>query len=308
MFAQTNKPDESAIRRFQGNLGKFPFVHFNYLDLEDLVTKILQRHHEPVDGEMTFIDSCYFQKSDGPLKAIVAAVPATDIINLVVNPHDATKINEDVFNENIRVDLGLKNTINYGIYESALSEENYEFWYLNNGITVVCDKCCYMPNTRSPRAVLKNAQIVNCGRTTRTLFHANAENPERIKNVDILIKIIEIREREISEKISETANKQTPVRTRDLHANDWIQKKLESEFQSLGYLYERKKNQYLKHPVGKRIDAEVIGQVSLAYYLDMPSEAKNKRAIVFGEKYHEIFNEETTTAEVLLIPYQLYKS
>ena len=37
-----NKPDESAIRRFQGNLSKFPFVHFNYLDLEDLVTKILQ--------------------------------------------------------------------------------------------------------------------------------------------------------------------------------------------------------------------------------------------------------------------------
>jgi hypothetical protein len=40
----------------------------------------------------------------------------------------------------------------------------------------------------------------------------------------------------------------------------------------------------------------------------MPSEAKNKKAIVFGEKYHEISNEEATTAEVLLMPYQLYKS
>lgn len=301
------RPTEAAMRRFEASLSVYAHVDFAYWDLEDLVRGILRQRRPPVDGKIRFVDASYFGKSNGSLVATVATVPATDIVELMRDPAQKDRINEDIFDENVRVDLGLKNPINRGIRESALSDDNFEFWYLNNGVTMVCDECRYAPNTRTPTATLTNVQIVNGGQTTRTLFHANLDDPDKIRNVDVLVRIIQTRDRSISEKISEAANKQTPVRTRDLRANDWIQRKLEEEFRSLGYYYERKKNQHSAHPLEKRVDAEQVGQAVLAYNLDMPSEAKDQKSIVFGDKYADIFDEDSTTAASLLFLMQLYK-
>lgn len=300
-------PDPAAIRRFEDSLTPYRFVDFQYIDLEDIVSMILQQRYHRVDAQVTFLSRAYFMKSDGPLKATVAAIPATDLIRLITDPDDPTKINEHVFNDNVRVDLGLRNAINRGILESALADENFEFWYLNNGITMVCDQCSYVPGMVSPQATLINVQIVNGGQTIRTLFHAHSQNSTKLGTVDLLVRIIETQERSISDKISEAANRQTPVRTRDLRANDWIQKKLEEEFLMRGYYYERKKNQFLNQQATQRLDSEEVGQVALAYYLDMPSEAKNNKSMVFDEKYGEIFDEDSVTASKLLFPMRLYK-
>ncbi len=80
---------------------------------------------------------------------------------------------------------------------------------------MVCDECQYIPNTASPKATLRNVQIVNGGQTSRTLFHAFKNDPNQVSNIDILVRIVETKDRTISERISETANKQTPIRTRD---------------------------------------------------------------------------------------------
>ncbi len=242
IVSNKQNPTEAAIRRFEGSLKPFHFVKFYYFDLEDIISSILREKHHPVSGECTFIGRNHFQKSDGPLKATVATISVKDLITLIADPVDQTKINEDILNDNVRVDLGLKNAINKGIFESALSDTNYEFWYLNNGIMLVCDECIYIPNSASPRATLINVQIVNGGQTTRTLFHAYKQNPTKVDNIEMLVRIVETKDRSISERISETANRQTPVKTRDLHANDWIQRKLEEDFLAHGYFYERKKN------------------------------------------------------------------
>ncbi len=300
-------PTSVAKRRFEDGLRPFRFVSFNYVSLEDLVSLILERPRRRVNGQVSFIDRAYFPKADGPMKATVAAIAATDLITLMRDPEDENRINEDIFNENVRVDLGSRNAINRSILDSALAETNYEFWYLNNGVTLVCEECEYIPNSRSPRVTLKNVQIVNGGQTTRTLFQAHGKDPEKLDNVEVLLRIIETRDRTISEKISESANRQTPVTTRDLRANDWIQRKLEEEFRSLGYYYERKKNQHADQPIKERLDAETVGQVFLAFDLDMPAEAKNQKTMVFGEKYADIFDEAKRTAKELLFPMLLYK-
>jgi hypothetical protein len=306
LCSNKQKPVEHAKRKFQ-TLDKYRFVEYYYIDQEDFVSKILERKYRKVDGEISFIERQYFDRSDGPLKGIVATVAATDLINLVKDPDNPEKIIEDVFNENVRVYLKLKNRINQGIYDTALSDENYEFWYLNNGITIVCEGCSYTPNTRSPKVTLTNLQIVNGGQTTHALFEAYLKNKEKLNNVLVIVRICETKKNyRISEKISETTNSQTPVRTRDLHANDRIQRTLEDEFKSLGYFYERKKNQYINEPPNKRLDNELLGQIYLAYYLDMPSEAKNQKTLVFGDKYDDIFDENTITASTMLLPYRVY--
>ena len=301
------EPLDHAKRRFEGELETHRFVTFHYYDLESLVDLLLKQRTRPVNGRVQFLGRSHFAKDDGPLHATVAAVPASDLVELIKDPDDPDKISDHIFDDNVRVDLGLKNAINRGIYESALSGDNFEFWYLNNGVTIVCDTCEYHPTAVTATAELTNVQIVNGGQTSRTLFHASQKDQDKVADVDVLLKIIATRDRTISTKISETANRQTPVRTRDLHANDAIQKELEEQFRDLDFYYERKKNQHVDQPTVKRIDAELAGQIAMAYYLDLPSQARNQKALVYGDYYSEIVNETLTTADWLLKPYLLYR-
>ncbi len=51
---------------------------------------------------------------------------------------------------------------------------------------------------------------------------------------------------------------------------------------------------------------ELLGQLFMAYHLDMPSEAKNNKVKVFGELDHFIFDENIISAAELLRLYKLY--
>lgn len=300
------KPTPDAQRKFEVYMDKFRHVDYRYIDQELFASMILDNKYKKVDGALSFIDKQYFERSDARLKGVVATISAEDLISLVADKDDPSKINENVFNDNVRVYLKLKNRINRGIYETALSEANYEFWYLNNGVTIVCNECDYIPNTRSPRVSLKNFQIVNGGQTTNALFEAYQVNKDQIGNVLLLVRICETKDDTISEKISETTNSQNPVRSRDLHSNDRIQRRLEEQFLCKSYYYERKRSQYSGESKEKRLDSELLGQLYMAFYLKKASEARNQKSIVFGECYEEIFNEDTTTADDMLIPYNIY--
>src|SRR5690606_38214393 len=54
------------------------------------------------------------------------------------------------------------------------------------------------------------------------------------------------------------------------------------------------------------LDNELLGQIYLAYYLDMPTEAKNQKFRVFDDKYDAIFDEKEIGAEKMLVPYNVY--
>ncbi len=145
----TNKepPTASAQKRFQASMSKYQLVHFSYVGQDDFVSRLLQQQFKKVDGDIQFIGTNHFSKNDGHVKGTVATISALDLVELVRNPDDKTSINESVFNDNIRVDLGLNNKINRAIYDSARSETNFEFWYMNNGITIVCDECGLLPRS-----------------------------------------------------------------------------------------------------------------------------------------------------------------
>ena len=307
LCSNKQEPVEHAKRKFQNTLDKYRRVEYFYYDQERLVSKILEKKYRKIDGKIRFVDNQYFDRSDGPLKGIVATVATTDLIDLIKDPDNPQEMIEDVFNDNIRVYLRLKNRINQGIYDTAVSDDNFVFWYLNNGITILCDECNYNPNTRAPLVQLRNLQIVNGGQTTHALFQAYLKDPNKLRNVLVLVRICETKkDYRIGERISETTNSQTPIRTRDLHANDRIQKKLEDQFKSLGYFYERKRNQHQDEPKDRRLDNELLAQIYLAYYIDMASEAKNQKRIVFGDKYDEIFDENEITASKMLKPYKVF--
>lgn len=278
-----------------------------YIGQDILVTMLLNNRSLKIDGNIKFIDKQYFEKADSNIRSVIGVITAEDLINLIKSPNGKDVINENIFNENVRV-YKPKHTINKEIIETAKSPSNYQFFYLNNGITMLCEEIDYIPNTRSPIVKMTNLQIINGGQTSHSLFEVYKSDPEKLNSIELLVRIcIAKRDNIISSKISETTNSQIPVANRDLRSNDYIQRKLKLDFDTLGFFYETKANEYIDKPKEHVLNNELLGQLYLSYELGKPSEAKNKKTIVFGEVYQEIFNEDKISANELLRLYNIYK-
>ncbi|MCX7616263.1 MAG: AIPR family protein [Patescibacteria group bacterium] len=276
--------------------------------LDDLVKLLLQKEFKPVDIQLQLKGRNYFDDTTGEIRALIGEINALNLIKSLLD--DDNKLREEVFNENIRVYLRQSTKINKQIYFSIeYTEENPNFFFYNNGITAICDSYTH-PNTDSPLVNLKNFQIVNGGQTVHSLYEAYKNGlTENLKNIYLLLRIYEVKKREIGQTIARYTNTQNPVRTRDIMSNDPIQVKLQQELMTMGWYYERKKYEFRDVQIddARKIDAEKTGQVILAFYLEKPGSAKNKKQEIFGSFYNEIFDENKINAEYVLLPYLLYK-
>jgi hypothetical protein len=116
----------------------------------------------------------------------------------------------------------------------------------------------------------------------------------------VLVRIYETRHREISLKIAESTNSQTPIHSRDLRSNLPIQKKLQQALKDLGYYYERKANEFRDQAARLRIDSFPAGQAFVAYHPGLPEVSYKDKARAFGDLYEEVFSDETTAEQVLI--------
>lgn len=322
IWSALERPDPSFCIHFCGNMqqmvstqqdrikqavdeyGSFTVLHHS---LDSIVQMFLDKKRPQINATLQAVDKNYFERTDGNIRGLICTFEATEIVNLIADPDDPTQVRRDAFNDNVRIYLTQQNSVNKKIFATALSDKNAEFWYLNNGITLTCDRFSYQPGRRSPQITLTNVQIVNGGQTSNALFEAHKKNPEKVQDVLVLGRIYETRTRDITSEIAEATNSQTPINTRDLHSNDDVQKKLEESFLDQGLFYERKARQHSEQPRKKRIDALAAGQAYLAYAEGLPEVAKKDRARVFRDLYQNIFNEERTTQQ-LLVPLRLYET
>jgi AIPR protein len=307
--------EEQEKLRFEREINKYRDFHTKFYLMHDFVKLVASRNKFPIDARFKAIDKQLFEKSDGDLRALVTNIDAKDLIRITLNDKairnkvdlesyeelKSFEIAEDTFEDNVRVYLKQGSKINQNIKKTAISDENHRFFYYNNGVTLTCKSFKYPTNQRSPIVELKDIQIVNGSQTIHALYEAFREDARKFdENIEVLCRIYETRDSDLSTKIAEYTNSQNPVKRRDIRSIDFFQQKLEQEFLNKGYYYERKKNQYSDRPKSQRMDSEKAGQVMMAFYNKMPSEAKNKKSLIFGEKYDEIFNDNINSDKVLL--------
>lgn len=300
--------------RFERGINRHSNFEIQYNLMDDFVMLVTRRGKKVVNAQLRAIDRNLFEKSDGDIRALIANVDARDLIRIVLDNEQIRVradiddyremrdliILEDAFEDNVRVYLRQRSKINRNIKRTALSDECHRFFYFNNGITLTCDNFEYMKTARSPIIELTNLQVVNGSQTIHALYEAFKEDPDKFEHIEVLCRIYETRNNSLSIRIAEYTNSQNPVNSRDIRSIDYIQQKLEAEFEAKGYFYERKKNQYLGELRQRRIDAEKTGQVLFAFYNKMPTEAKNDKRLIFAEKYEEIFNDDIDADKVLL--------
>ena len=311
--------EESEKGRLERSIGKN--VDIKYHLMSDIINYIVSADKKIVNGKIKGIDKGYFEKSDGDIRALIVNVDARDLIRIVIDDEEVRNkadmsddeyeiikeinILEDTFNDNVRV-YQKKSAINKSIKVTALSEDNNKFFYYNNGVTLTCDSFSYSNNRRSPIVELKNIQVVNGSQTLHSLYEAFLEDSSKFSDIEILCRICEVRNSSLSTRIAEYTNSQNPVKSRDIRSVDFVQLSLEKEFLVNDRFYERKKNQYSDKPISQRIDAEKAGQVLIAFFNRLPFEAKNRKGIIFGDKYEEVFNEEIN-ADKIWLAYSLFE-
>lgn len=257
--------------------------------------------------QLGLVEDQYYGRTDGFAKGLIGTVRGDEIVRLITDPDFPQEVDDTLFEDNIRLYLGEENEINRKILTTALSDRNSQFWYLNNGITIVCDRMDYQPRSANPKVRMINPQIVNGGQTSHALFEAARSDLARIYDVKLLLRVIETADRSFTNSIAEATNSQTPIRSRDIRSNDSIQIRIENALRGHGYFYERKNDQHIEQPAETRIDAVKLGQIILAYVLREPDRAKTSSNRIFGEYYGWVFDEAILSAENIIAMWRIYR-
>lgn len=174
-------------------------------------------------------------------------------------------IREELFEQNIRHWQGEERDVNKKIRNTLQSIDNRDFWWLNNGITIIAEDSTQV----GKELFLENVQIVNGLQTSYSIYRSLPGDEKDLRSV--LVKVIINSDKEIIDNIIESTNYQNAVRPSDLRASDPLQREIEQFFLTKDYYFDRRKNYYknLGKPMGR-----IFGLLSMAQAI---------KAIVFTE-------------------------
>lgn len=196
--------------------------------------------------------------------------------------------------KNVRQFLGLKKSrVNESIRETLLSEKQGNFYFFNNGITMVCNKFSY--NALTDRDWIVNVddlQIINGGQTCKTIQETIQGNPEKsFVEGFVLVRLYELsgdEHEELLQDITIATNSQNPVDLRDLRANEEKQKNLEIAVEQLGYRYIRKREE--ANNSLEAIPSTVAAEAIYSIWKEKPHVTKFRKNELFGRFYDEVFS------------------
>lgn len=274
-----NQDAQNHIDNAFGQQKQVQFEHFNHKDIIQYINR-----GNPIDTQMTLFGKA-IQEDFNYKRVIVGKVSVAEIYHLIEEFGDA------LFEKNIRRYLG-RNAVNEGIINTLTDQQDRaNFFFFNNGITMICDQFGYNGLQNQDWIVkMKRLQIINGGQTCKTIYQVMKEHPnEDFSQVYVLVRLYEVSDDEdIIRAITYATNSQNPVDFRDLKSNDDCQKLLERGAADLGYSYKRKRDNSLST---NAIPSTVAAEAVFAVWRGRPHLAKYKRNEFFDKYYGEIFTD-----------------
>ena len=199
-----------------------------------------------------------------------------------------------IFDSNVR-DYQGDVEVNREIKASLLDMDSPEFWWLNNGVTIVCSKATVIGKTYS----LDNVQVVNGLQTSHTvhsvLSSLSADHPAFDRSV--LVRILATGDDpKVRDKVIRSTNRQTSVPAASLRATDDIQRDIEAYFLGNDWYYDRRKNFYKNSgkTAERIISIPFLAQAVMAMGLSRPDDSRARPSSLLkrNEDYRTIFSKE----------------
>ena len=199
-------------------------------------------------------------------------------------------LNERIFEGNVR-DYQGNTEVNQKIRNTLSVPSEEDFWWLNNGISVLCTKATYSGKTLT----VENPEIVNGLQTSREIYDALSSRQEPTDSRSLLVRIIQIHQEDSRNNIIRATNSQTTIPTASLRATDKIHRDIEDYLAARGLFYDRRKNYYknLGKPVRKIVSISLLAQSVLACAMADPANARARPSSLIkrDDDYARIFNE-----------------
>lgn len=157
--------------------------------------------------------------------AFVLLVPIDTYARFVSDEHG--QLRRYLFDSNVRDFLG-ENRVNQDIADSLLDDKSPDFWWLNNGVTILATSAVPLGKTSSGNAIqLHDVQIVNGLQTTQSIYNFFKTEGAKSNGRCVMIKVIISEDEDIRDAIIQATNNQSQVEVSALNATDKIQRDIE---------------------------------------------------------------------------------
>jgi hypothetical protein len=199
-------------------------------------------------------------------------------------------LNERIFEGNVR-DYQGNTEVNQKIRDTLAILTPEDFWWLNNGISVLCTRASVSGKTLT----IENAEVVNGLQTSREIFDVLSSRPQMDDQRSVLVRVIVTEDAESRDRVIRATNSQTAIPSASLRATDKIHRDIEDFLAARGLFYDRRKNYYKNQgkPVRKIVSIAFLAQAVLACALGDPASARARPTSLIkrDEDYERIFNE-----------------
>ncbi len=216
----------------------FSNVRFHPYDSERIITSYKELKKK-IARSFTMDKKITFPETKGVKQSFLGLVKCKDFVKILEDSDGNMLTN--IFEDNVR-DFQGYNTVNTEIAKTIENPEDQErFGILNNGITIVANSI----NVIGDIVTIYDYQIVNGCQTSYVLY----DYRDRLHNNSyIMIKLIEVIDNEVSDRVIYTTNRQTEIKPEAFISTKHFHKRLQDYYDSIEpqyrLYYERRSKQY----------------------------------------------------------------
>lgn len=228
-----------------------------------------------------------FAESFQTQAATVCLVSLTDFAKFLRDEQGSLR--QSLFESNVRAYQGSVQ-VNRDIRRTLESPDGDEFWWLNNGITILADS----HEASMKQLVVKRPQIVNGLQTSREVYeYFKMDHPSERRH--ILIRVLNPPSEATRNRIIKATNFQTSIPSISLHATEPLHEDIEEHLKLYGLFYDRRRRQYREQrkPISKIVSMVALGSAVIAIWKQLPDEARARPQSYLSPEpqYKEVFAE-----------------
>ncbi|NYT60535.1 AIPR family protein [Alcaligenaceae bacterium] len=203
---------------------------------------------------------------------------------------DSGSLARSIFESNVR-DYQGSVVVNTGIRHTLENKNSENFWYLNNGVTIITPKAVMA----GKQLTIEDPQIVNGLQTSHEIYqHFSQLADYTSDDRAVLVRVICEKDEKARDRIIRATNSQTSIPPASLRSSDDIHRNIEDFLKSNGFYYDRKKNFYKNQgmPLAKIISISYMAQSMMAITLLKPDSARARPSTLINSdvEYKKIFS------------------
>ena len=271
-------------------------LYFSPSEVENFLIK--QQSYQIVSDK---IDIYNFARVLSPRKTLYGQVKLKDLVKLHENYQLA------LYQQNIRYFIGGNTNPNKAI-KKTLNSEADNFFFYNNGITILCSDFTsagtFGGSEKNRKYKILNISVVNGAQTITSAYDFYKENGDQISDdAKVLVTVIQADStQDIGKKITQNRNNQNPVDLTDFVALDGQQERLRREIKYWGHEYFYRPTELSSTAQAITVDEAMRSLAMLDKNSTYPIKLKNNATLMLdlnSQDYQQVFSNTLTGLKLL---------